>query len=92
MLVTQMLRFARALLATGWCQGAEARNDVRLSQSQHPSITRSCGRGRPTLTRAELAMLAALEELADELGHAPTYGQLLLARLGLRSPGSLHES
>ena len=27
MLVTQMLRFARALLATGWCQGAEARDE-----------------------------------------------------------------
>src|SRR3954447_738860 len=27
MLVSQMLKYARALLATGWCQGAEARDE-----------------------------------------------------------------
>jgi hypothetical protein len=43
----------------------------------------------PLLTPAELRVLAALEDLIAELGHAPTHTQLL-ERLGWRSRGSLN--
>jgi SOS-response transcriptional repressor LexA len=42
------------------------------------------------LTRAELEVLAAFEDLVEELGHAPSYSEWL-ARLGWRSRGSLHQ-
>lgn len=41
------------------------------------------------LTRAELDVLAKLEDLADALGYAPTYRELL-AELGWHSKGALH--
>lgn len=47
-------------------------------------------RRRPLLTDAELVVLAALEDLVDELGYAPTELQLL-ARVGWRSRSAVHE-
>ena len=41
------------------------------------------------LTRAELSILAALEDLIFELGYVPTYAQML-ERIGWQSSGSLH--
>jgi SOS-response transcriptional repressor LexA len=45
--------------------------------------------GAPLLTPSELRVLAALEDLIDELGYAPTHTQLL-ERIGWRSKGSLN--
>jgi SOS-response transcriptional repressor LexA len=49
-------------------------------------------RAQPQLTRAELDVLSALEDLTFELGYAPTYREML-ARLGWspKSKGSLHQ-
>jgi hypothetical protein len=47
------------------------------------------GSSAPSLTNAELAVLAALDDLSDELGHAPTYAEIL-ERLDWRSRGTLH--
>jgi hypothetical protein len=46
----------------------------------------------PRLTRAELDVYSALDDLFDELGYAPTYAQVL-ARLGWspKSKGALHQ-
>jgi len=46
----------------------------------------------PRLTDTELRILAALEDLSDELGYAPTYAQML-ERIGwsANSKGSLHQ-
>jgi SOS-response transcriptional repressor LexA len=42
------------------------------------------------LTRAELEVLAAFEDLGEKLGHPPTYSEWLV-ELGWRSRGSLHQ-
>lgn len=49
-------------------------------------------RALPRLTGAELAVLAALDDLTSELDYAPTYREIL-ARLGWspKSKGSLHQ-
>jgi SOS-response transcriptional repressor LexA len=50
-------------------------------------------RGKPPrLTDTELRILAALEDLSEELGYAPTYRQML-ERIGWspNSKGSLHQ-
>jgi SOS-response transcriptional repressor LexA len=41
------------------------------------------------LTDAELAVLAALDDLIEELGYSPTHRQML-TRLGWTSKGTLH--
>jgi SOS-response transcriptional repressor LexA len=48
------------------------------------------GARNPLLTDAELKVLAAIEDLIEELGHAPTYAELL-KRIKWRSKGSLHQ-
>lgn len=53
--------------------------------------SRSVGGVPPKLTGGELRVLAALEDLSDELGYAPTLAQIA-GRLGLASRGSIHES
>ena len=49
------------------------------------------GKQRPLLTATELAVLAAVDDLTEELGHAPSHSQLL-ARLGwsMNSRGSVN--
>lgn len=42
----------------------------------------------PLLTAAQLRVLAAVDDLAEELGHAPSQ-RLILARVGWSSRGSL---
>jgi SOS-response transcriptional repressor LexA len=42
----------------------------------------------PILGKAQLKVFAALEDLISELGHAPTYAQLV-ERIGWRSSGTL---
>jgi hypothetical protein len=44
----------------------------------------------PELTDGELRVLAALDDLSEELGHAPTLSQMA-ERLGRSSKGSVHE-
>ena len=63
-----------------------------MNRDERPQGSDSQDTRQPTLTRAELAVLAALEDLAAELGHAPTYREIL-ERLGWspKSKGSLHQ-
>jgi SOS-response transcriptional repressor LexA len=42
----------------------------------------------PILKEAQLKVIAALEDLIGELGHAPTYAELL-ERIGWKSSGTL---
>jgi hypothetical protein len=62
--------------------------------SERPGEWGQAGAGRhlPRLTRTELAVLSAVDDLIAELGYAPTYREML-ARLGWspKSKGSLHQ-
>jgi SOS-response transcriptional repressor LexA len=64
-----------------------------VSQPDEPERSRDEETAKPSpgvvLTRAELVILAALEDLTFELGYAPTYAQML-ERIEWRSAGSLH--
>lgn len=65
-----------------------------MNGSDKPAGSGGHGRTRPSsrrvlLTRTELTILAAVEDLIFELGYAPTYAQIL-ERIGWSSTGYLH--
>lgn len=54
-----------------------------------PGASDSSGPKPPRLTRGELEILAALDDLIEELNHSPTIAQIA-ARVGWSSRGSVH--
>ena len=62
----------------------------RPSEQAGQDSGRQEARAPVLLSRAELDLFAALEDLSAELGYAPTYRELA-ARLGWRSRGSIGE-